>query len=217
MDPITFETSDSLRLEGEIRRPDGEPVGAAVLLHPHPMHGGSKDHPVLWALRIELAKRGFAVVSFNFRGVMGSEGEHGGGVTEVADAEAAVDVATSEVQGPAVVCGWSFGAHVALRLGVRDRRVAALALLGFPTAPDRKVLLPPLPADDELARLDRPVLLIAGDEDPFCPIPELRALAQRLPKAAVTVVKGTGHFFPKREREVAEIVARFAEGAVLSR
>jgi pimeloyl-ACP methyl ester carboxylesterase len=61
------------------------------------------------------------------------------------------------------------------------------------------------------------VLLVAGNEDPFCPIPELRALAQRLPKAAVTVVKGTGHFFPKREREVAEIVARFAEGAVLSR
>jgi pimeloyl-ACP methyl ester carboxylesterase len=179
MERITFETSDGLLLEGEIRRPDGEPVGAAVLLHPHPMHGG--------------------------------------GVTEVADGEAAVDVARSAVSGPVVVCGWSFGTHVALRLAVRDRRVAALALLGFPTAPDREVLLPPLPGDDELALLDRPVLLVAGDEDPYCPVPELRALARRLPKAAVTVVKGTGHFFPKREREVARIVGRFAEAAVLSR
>jgi alpha/beta superfamily hydrolase len=179
------------------------------------MHGGSKDHPVLWALRIELSRRGFVVVAFNFRGIMGSEGEFGGGTDEVADAAAAVEVARREALGPVFVAGWSFGAHVALRLAVQDPHVGAVALLGFPTAPDRAIPLPPLPSDDELGRMDRPVLFLAGDEDPYCPIPELRALAGRLPKASVAVVKGTGHFFPKRERDVASIVGRFAEQTVL--
>ena len=80
---IRFETSDGLSLEGEIRTPDGEPRGSAVICHPHPLGGGSKDHPILWAMRNELARRGFAVISFNFRGVMGSEGESGCGEAEV--------------------------------------------------------------------------------------------------------------------------------------
>ena len=215
MDRITFETSDGLRLEGEIHRPDGGPSGSAVICHPHPMHGGSKDHPVLWALRIELIRRRFVVVAFNFRGIMGSEGEFGGGLAEVADAEAALGVAQREAPGPVFVAGWSFGAHVALRLAIADRRVGAAALLGFPSAPDRAVQLPPLPPDDELARMDRPVLFVAGDADPYCPIPELRELARRLSKASVAVIKGTGHFFPKRERDAAAIVGRFAGQTIL--
>ena len=75
MEPVTFTTDDGLRIEGELRRPDHDPRGAAILCHPHPKHGGSKDHPILWALRNELAGlRGLAVLLFNFRGVMGSGG-----------------------------------------------------------------------------------------------------------------------------------------------
>ena len=49
MEPVTFTTDDGVRLEGELRLPDGGPRGSAVLCHPHPKHGGSKDHPILWA------------------------------------------------------------------------------------------------------------------------------------------------------------------------
>src|SRR5437667_4763181 len=112
MEPVTFTTEDGIRLEGELRMPDGAARGAAVLCHPHPRHGGSKDHPLLWAIRIGLASRGFVVLSFNFRGVMGSEGEYGGGEQEVADVEAAVGLARSEAEGPMLGCGGSFGATV---------------------------------------------------------------------------------------------------------
>src|SRR6059036_2496683 len=105
MDQVRIRTQDGLRLEGELRLPDGPPVGGAVLCHPHPLHGGSKDHPLLWAIRIALARRGLAVLSFNFRGVMGSEGVHGGGVTEVLDARAAVTEIMERVAGPVALCG----------------------------------------------------------------------------------------------------------------
>ena len=55
MEPIRFPTQDGVSLEGEIRRPDRAALGSAVVSHAHPRHGGSKDHPILWALRNELA------------------------------------------------------------------------------------------------------------------------------------------------------------------
>ncbi len=214
MDRITFETADGLALEGELRRPDGAPRGAAVLCHAHPLHGGSKDHPLLWALRIELARRGLVVLSFNFRGVMGSEGEHGGGVAEVADVEAAVGRVRREAGGPVLVCGWSFGAHVALRAALGDERIGALALLGFPLT-ELSLLVPLLPSPEALAALRRPVLFVAGEADPFSPVPELKELARKLPHATVAVVKGTDHFFPRRERDAARLVGSFAERVLL--
>ena len=126
-----------MRLEGELRRPDGPARGSAVICHPHPKHGGSKDHPILWALRNELAgARGLATLIFNFRGVMGSEGTYGGGHDETLDARAAIDHVREVVaDGPTVLCGWSFGANVALRESLDDPRVAALVLLGIPLDP----------------------------------------------------------------------------------
>ena len=43
------------------------------------------------------------------------------------------------------------------------------------------------------------------------PVLELKGLASRLPRALLEIVPATDHFFGKREREVARIVADFAE------
>jgi alpha/beta superfamily hydrolase len=214
MERVTFDTEDGLRLEGELRLPDGPVLASAVLCHAHPKHGGSKDHPLLWAIRNDLASLGFAVLSFNFRGIMGSEGEYGGGEDELTDLRAAVGRAAA-VDEQVFVCGWSFGAHVALRAAVKDERIGALALLGFPLA-ESSLVLPPLPSREELAGLDRPVLLAAGEADPFCPLPDLRRLARRIPRSTLSVVKGTDHFFWRRERDVASLVGEFAQRVMLS-
>jgi alpha/beta superfamily hydrolase len=210
VEPVRFESGDGTLLEGELRMPEKSPRGSAVICHPHPQQGGSKDHPLLWAIRNELAARGFAVLSFNFRGVMGSEGGHTGGVREVEDARAAVGRVREAAAGPTFLAGWSFGANVALREAVEDGRVGAVALVGMPLA-ESTVKLPPVPDRDALAAFDRPVLLVAGEADQFCPLPELRNLARRIPRAEVAAFAGTDHFFWKREREVAERIGRFAE------
>jgi uncharacterized protein len=207
---VTFETEDGVVLEGEIRLPDVPPRAPAVICHPHPEFGGSKDHPLLWAIRNDLASRGFAVLAFNFRGVMGSEGRHGGGLGEVKDVRAAISRAQMEAGGRAFVCGWSFGAHTALREALDDDQVGALALIGLPLGETRDTV-PDLPGRDLMGRFDRPVLLLAGEADPFCPVPDLKGLGRRLPRARVEIVPGTDHFFWKREREVARVVADFAE------
>jgi len=209
VDAVRFRTADGLSLEGEIRRPDGDARGTAVICHPHPQEGGSKDHPLLWNIRNELARRGFVVLSFNFRGVMGSEGEYSAGVGEVEDARVAIGRIREEAGGPTLLVGWSFGANVALREAVDDDRVRALALVGLPLS-ESAALLPPLPDRAALTALGRPVLLVAGEADQFCSVPELRNLARRIPDSEVAILPGTDHFFWRREREAAERIGEFA-------
>lgn len=214
MDRVAIATEDGLELEGEIRLPETRPVGSAVLCHPHPLHGGSKDHPILWAVRADLARRGFAVLSFNFRGVMGSQGSYGEGVDEVADARAAVGRIREDVEGPTFLFGWSFGASVALREALDDPRVEALALLGFPLG-ETSLVLPEVPPPERLRSLAAPVLLIAGDSDPYCPVPRLLELGGSMADARIEVIPGGDHYFPRREREVASLIGEFASARLL--
>jgi alpha/beta superfamily hydrolase len=212
---VTFETEDGLTLEGERWLPETAVRASAVVCHPHPRFGGSKDHPLLWAIRISLVRRGFAVLAFNFRGVMRSEGEHGGGRTEPADVRSAVTTVAEDTGGPVFVAGWSFGANVALRTALDDARIEALALIALPLS-EASPEVPEVPPAERLAELDRPVLLLAGDDDPFCPVSDLLVVAGALLHPAVSIIEGTGHFFPRHEREAGEIVGRFAEETLLT-
>jgi alpha/beta superfamily hydrolase len=208
VDPVRFSTDDAISLEGDLRLPEGAPRSSAVLCHPLPRAGGSKDHPLLWSIRNALAAQGFAVLSFNFRGVMRSGGTFGAGRAELEDVRAAIGFVRMRATGPTITCGWSFGANVALREALEDDRVSALALVGLPleaALPD----LPPLPSTFELRAFRRPVLLLAGEGDTFCPRPELEVLAGRLPSAELAIVPGTDHFFWRREDAVAQLIAAF--------
>jgi alpha/beta superfamily hydrolase len=214
MSAVRFTTSDGIELVGELREPEGEPRGAAVLCHPHPRHGGSKDHPLLWAIRNELAgRRGLVVLSFNFRGIMGSGGEHGGGEEEVLDVAAAVERVRQQTRGPLAIVGWSFGSVVGLRYALTDPEVAALVLLGVPLS-DVSVTMPEMPSRSDLAAVRSPVLIVVGEADQFCPVPDARRLASRFPNAEVAVLPDTDHFFWHREREAAERIGDFVKRAL---
>ena len=212
MSKVRFTTADGIKLEGELREADGRPRGRAVLCHPHPKFGGSKDHPVLWAVRNDLAAhRGLTVLSFNFRGVMGSEGTHGGGVPELADVAASVARVREEAEGPTVLVGWSFGAWVALQSALEDSSIAALVLIAFPIGREVKSANRPLPELGDLERLAVPALLIAGDGDYICPVGAMKSLSEWLPRSESVVIEGTDHFFRKRERELATTIGEWVE------
>jgi uncharacterized protein len=211
MEPVTFSSEDGVRLEGELRMPEAEARGSAVLCHPHPRMGGSKDHPLLWAIRNDLAAtRSLAVLAFNFRGTMGSSGSYGGGRDEIRDVRAGITLIRERVDRPTLLVGWSFGASVALREAIDDRRIAALALVGIPLT-SKDLALPPLPEPADLRVLKRPVLLLAGSGDEHCPPGDLATYGEAFPQAEVRVIDGTDHYFWRRERDAAEEIGMFAD------
>jgi pimeloyl-ACP methyl ester carboxylesterase len=124
---------------------------------------------------------------------------------------AAITRAREAADGPTVVCGWSFGANVALREALDDERVAALALIGLPLRHD--VDLPPTPPAAELRLLRRPVLLLAGEHDAYAPLADLEALRDGIAGAEVAIVPGTDHYLWRHERTAASLVGEFVERA----
>ena len=209
---VRFTTADGISLEGELRVADGQPRGTAVLCHPHPEHGGSKDHPILWAIRNDLAAhRALTVLAFNFRGVMGSEGTYGGGEAELLDVSAAVDTVREASSGPTILIGWSFGAWIALRHALTDERVSALVLVAFPIGSRATSTKRPMPELGHLERLAIPTLLVAGDSDSICPVDAMRGLAGWIPRAETLVIESTDHFFGRRERELASSIGDWVD------
>ncbi len=174
--------------------PRGGPVGALVC-HPHPLHGGTMDNKVVFAVAKCLRERGLHVLRFNFRGAGGSEGEHDEGRGEVEDARAALD-ALAELagaegrRGALLVAGFSFGSYVGLSAALHDRRVRALLAIA-----------PPVPRYDysAIAATDQPLTILAAQDDELVPIAAVRAFAEgcRVPPRLIEA-PGAGHLFHGR-------------------
>lgn len=183
---LAIHTDDGIALQAELAVPPGPVVAAAVLTHPHPLHGGSMNSSVVDALFAALPADGVACLRFNFRGVQGSQGRHGGGRAERGDVTAAVDELTRRYPAvPLLLAGWSFGADVAL--AVDDPRVSAWLAI----APPLRIL----PPEDLVAGPDpRPVTLVVPAHDQFCPPEDASARTRDWASTTVEVVEMADHF-----------------------
>jgi alpha/beta superfamily hydrolase len=194
---VTFK-SGRLTLEGMAALPDSSGAHrAAVVCHPHPLYGGSMDNNVVDAVLEALRSHEFSTLRFNFRGVGQSEGEFDNGNGEADDAVAAIRFLTGQPgvsAAGAVLAGYSFGAMTAMRAAVRATEVATIVAVA-----------PPLGMIDPsaLGKVTKPIVLLAGDQDSYCPADHLRALAERLgPLARLKIIPGADHFFGGREHEI---------------
>jgi alpha/beta superfamily hydrolase len=187
------------RLEAALRVA-ASPRGAAVLAHPHPLHGGTLHNPVMFHSDRALHRAAFTTLRFNFRGVGASDGEHDGGRGEVDDLAACVRWLRGLAGGaPLLVVGYSFGSWCALRLARSEPALRGVVGIGVPIRTyDFRGVLEPIPV---------PVGLVHGGEDELAPLDELRALvAREKPEARLRVVEGASHLFPGRAPEAGAAV-----------
>jgi alpha/beta superfamily hydrolase len=206
--PAGLATADGVSLEARLALPDA-PAGALVIAHPHPLYGGDMDNPVVVRVAEVCRARAWATLRFNFRGVGGSGGTHGGGRAERQDVEAAlVHLASAVPAGtPLVLAGYSFGAVVAAGVAAGRRDTLAGLLLVAPALA--------MTGDEPLRALGPrglPVLVVAGDRDEYCPTPALEALAGRWPTLEVRIIPGANHFFFGKLYPLGEVVEAWAGG-----
>jgi uncharacterized protein len=214
-DPVSFVTSDGLRLVGEIARPvDRPPVASLVCLHPLPTAGGMMDSHVLrkasWRLP---ALAGIAVLRFNTRGTTSpagaSEGAFDDGESERHDVEAALEEARRLALPRVWLLGWSFGTDLALRWGCQPTVEGALLLsppLKFSTDADL----------DVWAASGKPVLALVPELDDYLRPEQARERFARIPQAEVVAVEGARHLWVGESnvrRALDEIVTRVVPGA----
>ncbi len=191
-------------LEALWKEPEAPRRGSAVVAHAHPAHGGTMHFKVVFRIARALARSGFGVLRFNFRGVGTSQGQHDGGRGEKEDVAAALDEAARRGGTPLVAGGFSFGSAMALTVGAKDSRVAALIGAGVPLA--RWAL-----GDGE--PVEKPTLVISGDNDEFADARELeREAKRRFRDVRVEIVAGADHFFTDHLDQVEARVHDFASG-----
>jgi alpha/beta superfamily hydrolase len=174
------------RLEALLEEPgSGEPRAAALVLHPHPLGGGTMHNKVVYRMARALRDLGAVTLRFNFRGVHLSEGQHDHGRGEVDDARTARDFLTARYPGlPLVIAGFSFGSRVALQCWQGARRVY---VVGFPTIYRQYSLLDQCP----VLRV-----FVHSTNDEFGPREQLQLVYDRLwgPKR-LHWVEARDHFF----------------------
>jgi len=207
--PISFLTSDGLRLIGEVASPtSGDRSVGLLCLHPLPTHGGMMDSHIYKKAANRLpAMAGITVVRFNTRGTSSeqgtSDGEFGFGVSEKEDVIAAINYCFQELGIHKLwVVGWSFGTDLALKYA-RDSRVQGLILLS-----------PPLRFSDEAdlhfwAQDKRPIVALVPEFDDYLQPEQARVRFSVIPQIEIIEVKDGKHLWvgePFVYRVLSEIV-----------
>lgn len=193
------------RLEAILKDPSGdEAKGVALVLHPHPLGGGTMHNKVVFRAASALNEAGLIVLRINFRGVGQSSGEHDEGRGELDDVRAGLDHLKDKYPNKAVtICGFSFGARVGMEVGISDQRVVNLISIGTPVDKYDFTFL-------ESCR--KPILFVHGDKDDFGEVARLQEILNKLALHAevqLSVVKGADHFFEGHLDELKSLITEW--------
>jgi uncharacterized protein len=164
--------------------PGGAPVGAAVVLHPHPAMGGDRHHPLVVAVAEGLAADGVAALRVDLRD---PDVRSSASRLEAVATDLVAEVDTYRL----VLVGYSWGSAVstlAAPVGLVARVLIAppVALLGAP---------PP----DGL-----PSLLLVPEHDQHGGREAVASVTGGWPDTTLEVVAGTDHFLGGAVRRIAD-------------
>jgi len=197
------------RVEGRYHHAKESNAPIALLLHPHPQHGGTMNNKVVYALYQSFVKRGFSTLRFNFRGVGRSQGQFDNGPGELSDAATALDWAQTNNPN-AQTCwigGFSFGAWISMQLMMRRPEISGFISIAPPASIHDFSFLAPCPASG---------LILHGDRDDMVPQSSVDKLTQKLQKQKnieidYRTVKGCDHFFQNHLEEMTEHVDQYLD------
>jgi len=193
------------QLEAILKEPRTDVVrGVALVLHPHPLGGGTMHNKVVFRAAAALNDAGLVALRINFRGVGQSTGNHDEGYGERDDVRAGVDYLTEKYPNRQItLCGFSFGARVGLEVGILDDRVVRLISIGTPVDKYDFTFV-------EQCR--KPILFVHGEHDEYGNVDRLRELVERVAQHASTeirVIEGAGHFFDNQLDELKRVITEW--------
>lgn len=181
------------RLEGRYHHSKVANAPVALILHPHPQHGGTMNNKVVYNLYHAYARRGFSVLRFNFRGVGRSQGSFDNGQGELSDAASALDwMQTINPNASSCwVAGFSFGAWIGMQLLMRRPEIAGFISVAPMASVYDFSFLAPCPSSG---------LIVHGAADEVVPEAAAAKLAAKLQsqkniEVSYSQIPGANHFF----------------------
>ena len=195
MKEIVF-NSPGGRIEGKYYQAENPNSPAALILHPHSLHGGTMNNKVVHTIANTFIRNKFSVLCFNFRGVGKSSGVFDHGVGELLDAATALDWLQNNNPSASTywVAGFSFGAWIGLQLLMRRPEIGGFVAVAPPVSLYDFNFISPCPIHG---------MIIQGEADKIVPEESVYKFYEKLDKQRSSeidyvVLNGADHFFKNK-------------------
>lgn len=202
------------RLEAKYHLSEQDNAPIALILHPHPQHGGTMNNKVVYSMYKTFAEKGFNVLRFNFRGVGRSEGSYAQGEGELRDALTALDflISLNPNAKSYWISGFSFGAWIAMQLLMRRPDVNTFVAISPPANMYDFSFLAPCPVSGTM---------IQGNKDSIVDWRAVQALnkklnAQKDIHVEFSLIEDADHFFHEKLPAFCESLGQYIEKTLYS-
>jgi alpha/beta superfamily hydrolase len=194
-------------IEVKYHRNEKSDAPLAIVLHPHPEHGGTMNNKVVYSLYQVFSDLGFHVARFNFRGVGRSFGKFDFGDGELRDATYVFEWMKSEFPDAKDrwCAGFSFGSWVAMQLIKKEETISHFVCAGTPAnVYDFSFLLP----------FDRPGVFLQGSDDLIVSPVAAQALCEKMTQLSdrsfpFFMIENADHFFTGKLEEFKTMLATY--------
>jgi len=201
------------RIEGRYHQSDNPNAPVVLILHPHPLHGGTMNNKITYNLYKTFINNGFSTLRINFRGVGRSQGKFDNGVGELLDATAVMNWLHDQNMEATDfwIAGFSFGAWIALQTVMRRPELENYILVAPPaTKYDFNFIVPCSSCG----------LVVQGDKDEVTKEADSAKLAERLSardSAEVQYISITNgdHFFNNCLDDFEDVVDKYIKNRLL--
>lgn len=167
-----------------------------ILCHPHPLFGGTMDNKVVTTMARFFRNQGISVLTFNFRGVGASTGQHDHGVGEIEDFFSVLTwVVAERGLSQLYIAGFSFGAYIAAAAASRINQQQVPAELAGVNLLKTFLVAPAVhhnPMQDLQLKPD--TLVVIGRDDEIVSPEDVIQWSKAL-SLDIKIVENCGHFF----------------------
>jgi alpha/beta superfamily hydrolase len=198
--PEIFFSGPEGRIEGRYHHNETKGAPIVIVLHPHPLYGGTMNNKIAYNLYQTFVRAGFSALRFNFRGVGKSQGKFDDGIGELADAATALDWLQQQNMDASTcwIAGFSFGAWIAMQLLMRRPEIDGFISVSPPANLYDFAFLSPCPAAG---------LITMGNKDEIVAEEAVNKLATKLAgqKGAnieYKVISGADHYYRNNLEEL---------------
>ncbi len=191
------------RLEARYQHNPVKGAPLVLILHPHPLYGGTMNNKIVYRMYQTFVDLGFSTLRFNFRGVGKSQGKYDEGVGELTDAATALDWLQQQNTDASVcwIAGFSFGSWIAMQLLMRRPELEGFISISPPANLYDFSFLSPCPASG---------LIAMGDKDDVVSEEAVAKLAGRLSnQVQYNVIPGADHYYRNQLDELGEMVKHY--------
>lgn len=202
--PEVIINGDAGKIEGRYTRNPDHKAPAVLVLHPHPLHGGTMNNKITYHLYRSFVNHGFSALRINFRGVGKTEGIFTGGEGEIQDVAVALNWLHNQNMDASSywIAGFSFGAYVGLHATMRRPDIEGYIFVAPPVTKYDFGFIAPCSASG---------LIIQGGDDSISKEKDTAKIIDKLTlkeesEVEYKIIPKADHFFRENMVELDEII-----------